>query len=144
MNVSAGSYLVPMILQSIRMYVCICICMYVCTRWFKYDRDYLCVNKPHKSRSYLNHLVCMYVCIYVCMYVCMYVCVYIYIYMCVYVFIYVSIYVYVYIYVYTYQRFEGARNLQFSTFCLKARQHVPSKCKKAYLPERAKLNGVIS
>jgi hypothetical protein len=28
------------------------------TRWFKYDRNSdLCVNKPHLSRSYLNHLV---------------------------------------------------------------------------------------
>ena len=27
------------------------------TRWFKYYRDYLCINKPHMPRSYLNHLV---------------------------------------------------------------------------------------
>ena len=27
------------------------------TRWFKYDRADFCVNKPHMSRSCLNHLV---------------------------------------------------------------------------------------
>ena len=33
------------------------------TRWFKYDRDYLCVNKSHSlSRSYLKHLVQFYAC----------------------------------------------------------------------------------
>jgi len=30
------------------------------TRWFKYDREDLCVNKPHLSRSYLNQLVHLY------------------------------------------------------------------------------------
>jgi hypothetical protein len=27
------------------------------TRWFKYDRDYLCVNKSQFVPAYLNHLV---------------------------------------------------------------------------------------
>jgi hypothetical protein len=51
------------------MYVCMCVCMYVyiCMFVFMYVRYVqggsnmtgtdLCVNKPHKSRSYLNHFV---------------------------------------------------------------------------------------
>ena len=63
----------------------------------------LCVNKPHMSRSYLNHLVCMYVCCEcVCVCVCVYVCIYIYMYMFIYAYMYVCIYIYIYIYMCVY------------------------------------------
>jgi len=60
------------------MYVCMCVCtyvcMYVCMCVCTYVRMYVCMDVCMYVRRYVCMYICMYVCKYVCMYVCMYVC----------------------------------------------------------------------